>query len=190
VLFLAGRGVKALKLEKTGDSFSAKELWNNPDKSVQFNSPVLKGGALYGLTPANELFCLNAQNGQLAWSAPTAPASASPAAGAGAGAGAAAAEQPAPGAPPGGGGPGGGRGRGGRGGGGGGAGYGSLVDAGSVMLALTPSSELIAFQSSDKTYTELARIKVADTPTHAHPVVSGNRIFIKDKDSLTLWTVD
>ena len=87
------------------------------------------------------------------------------------------------------GGPGGGGGRGGRGGGGRG-GYGSIVDAGSVLIALTPSSELIVFQPGDKAYTELARIKVADTQTHAYPVVSGNRVFIKDKDSVTLWTID
>jgi hypothetical protein len=74
--------------------------------------------------------------------------------------------------------------------GGGGMGYGSIVDAGSVLLALTPGSELIAFQPDSKAFTELARIKVADSPTHAYPVVSGNRIFIKDKESLTLWTVE
>jgi hypothetical protein len=58
------------------------------------------------------------------------------------------------------------------------------------MLALTPSSELIAFEPGDKGYKELARIKVSDTPTHAYPVVSGNRLFIKDKDSVTLWTIE
>jgi outer membrane protein assembly factor BamB len=147
---------------------------------------VLKAGLLYGLTPANELFCLRAENGQVAWSAATAPATppTSPPPG-----GAGAAEQPGTGGAPGGGQGGRGGGRGGR-GGGGGSGYGSIVDGGSVLLTLTPSSELLAFQPSDKSYTELARIKVADTPTHAYPVVSKNRIFIKDKDSLTLWTID
>ena len=74
-------------------------------------------------------------------------------------------------------------GRGGRGG------FGSIVDAGSVLVALTPGSELIAFEPSDKAYTELARIKVAETPTHAYPVVSGNRVFVKDQESVTLWTL-
>ena len=74
--------------------------------------------------------------------------------------------------------------------GGGRAGYGSIVDAGSVLLALTPSSELVVFQPSDKQYKELARYKVADSPTYAHPVVSGNRIFVKDQDSVTLWIVE
>ncbi len=64
------------------------------------------------------------------------------------------------------------------------------MDAGSVLLALTPGSELIAFQPNGKEYTELARIKVADSPTYAYPIVSGNRIFIKDQEAVTLWTLE
>jgi outer membrane protein assembly factor BamB len=161
-----GRGAKAVKIEKQGDSFTAKELWSNPDNSVQFNTPVLKNGMLVGMSQRGDFFCLNAQDGKTVWSAPSTPP-------------AAAAEPAAEG----------GGGRGGRGGRGRG-GYGSVVDAGSVLLALSPSSELIAFQPSDKAYTELARIKVADTPTYAYPVVSGKRIFIEDQDSVTLWTLD
>jgi outer membrane protein assembly factor BamB len=145
----SNRGTRDVKLEKEGDGVVAKELWKNADKSAQFNSPVLKEGLLYGITSANEFFCINAQNGQAAWSAPV-----------------------------------GSTGGGGRAGGG----YGSIVDAGPVLLALTPASQLIAIQPGDKAYTELARIKVASTPTYAHPIVSGKRVFIKDQDSLTLYT--
>jgi len=31
--------------------------------------------------------------------------------------------------------------------------------------------------------------KVAETVTNAHPVIAGNRIFIKDQETLTLWTL-
>jgi hypothetical protein len=72
----------------------------------------------------------------------------------------------------------------------GGAGYGSIVDAGSVLLALTPSMELVVFEPNDKGFKQLAKYKVATTPTYAYPVVSGNRVFIKDGDSVTLWTID
>ena len=87
-----------------------------------------------------------------------------------------------------GGGGGAGGGRGGRGGGRGG--YGSIVDAGSVLLALTPSSQLVIFEPGEKEFKQLASYKVTDSPTHAYPVPSGNRIFIKDKDSLTLWVTE
>jgi len=69
-------------------------------------------------------------------------------------------------------------------------GYGSIVDAGPVLFVLTPMAELIAFEPSDKGYKDFATYKVADTDTYAYPVVSGNRVYIKDLNSLTLWTIE
>ena len=66
----------------------------------------------------------------------------------------------------------------------------ALLDAGSVMLALTLNGELAAFKPSPAEYTELARIKVASTETWAHPVVAGNRIFVKDSETVGLWTFE
>ena len=68
-------------------------------------------------------------------------------------------------------------------------GFGAIVHAGSTLLALSSNSELVAFAPSDKQFTELARIKVADTSTYAHPVIAGNRIFVKDQDAVTMWTI-
>jgi len=192
----SNRGTTAVRLEKEGDAFVGKPLWKNADVSVQFNSPVLKDAHLYGLTGSNDLFCLDAGDGHTVWTAsatatasalPTAPsvppAATNPPAPAG--------ENPGPGFNRGPGGPGGGGMRGGgRRGGGGRSGYGTIVDAGAVLLALTPASQLIAFAPGGTAYTELARIKVADSPTQAYPVLSGQRIFTKDQDSVTLWTLE
>jgi outer membrane protein assembly factor BamB len=71
-----------------------------------------------------------------------------------------------------------------------GQGYGSIVDAGSVLLAITPRSEILVVQPSKTEYTEVARIKVSDTETYAHLVVAGNRLFVKDQDSVALFTVE
>jgi outer membrane protein assembly factor BamB len=146
----SGRGVKAVTFQKEGESVVSKELWSNPSKSVQFNTPVLKDGFLYGLTQGSDLFCLNAHDGQTAWSVPAGPS----------------------------------------GGGRGARGFGSVVDAGSVLLALTPASELVVFKPDAKAYSEEARIKVAEAPTHAYPVLAGDRVFIKDRENLMLYTVD
>jgi len=141
----AGRGIKAVKIEKQADEFVAKELWSNPEVAPQFNTPVLKDGLLFGLSNRGNLFCVNSRTGQTAWIDPTQ------------------------------------RDRG---------GFTSIVDTGSVLIALPSNSELIAFKPNDKEYTELARIKVSDTPIYAHPVISGNRIFIKDQETVTMWTID
>jgi len=139
-----GRGSKAVKIVREGDSFVAKELWSNPENSVQFNSPVLKNGLIFGLSQRGNFFCINAETGKTLWTDPV-----------------------------------GGRG-----------GYGGIVDAGGVLLALTSKSQLTVFSPSEKEYTELADIKVADKNTYAYPVLAGNRLFVKDQDSVTLWTVD
>ena len=68
--------------------------------------------------------------------------------------------------------------------------FGALLDAGSAIFALPSESELIAFKPSGKEYEELARIKVADTPVYAHPIIAGNRIYVKDNETLTMWTID
>jgi outer membrane protein assembly factor BamB len=166
----SGRGERAVKFEKQGDSITAKELWSNPDNSVVFNTPVLDNGMLIGLTQTNQFFGINAQNGRTLWTAPAAAGQA----GAGGQGGQA-----------------GGGGRGGRGGRGGARpGFGSIVDAGPVLLALTPSSQLIVLQPGDKGVKQVASYKVADSPTYAYPVVAGNRVYIKDQESVILWTID
>ena len=140
----AGRGTKAVKIEKQGGNFATKELWSNEEVAVQFNTPVLKDGLLFGFTDKDNLFCLNAETGQTAWIDAIS------------------------------------RGKG---------GFGIILDVGSVMLALTGDSELIAFEPIDSEYKELEKIKVSDAATYAHPVVAGNRIYVKDEETLTMWTI-
>jgi outer membrane protein assembly factor BamB len=67
--------------------------------------------------------------------------------------------------------------------------FAALVDAGSVILVLPSDGVLIAFAPSNQGYQELARVKVANTPVYAHPVIAGKRILVKDQESLTLWEV-
>ena len=139
-----GRGTRAVKIEKQGDGFAAKELWSNDQLAPQFNSPVLKDGLLFGLTDRGFFFCINAETGTTAWTDQTSH----------------------------------------------GRGFCAMVDAGSVLLALPSNSELIAIKPDGKQYTELAKIKVSDTQTYAHPVVAGKRIFVKDQEAVTVWSIE
>jgi outer membrane protein assembly factor BamB len=182
------RGTRGVKLEKQGDAVTGKEIWSTTDKAVQFNTPVVKDHHLFGITQNNELFCANLSDGKVTWTQPV--GGATPAGGPGGKAG---------GPPPNKGGDDakgkggeGQKGKGGMGKGGRGrpSGYGSVVDAGSVLIALSPTSELIVFQPDSSAFKEIARYKVADSPTYAYPVIAGKRIFIKDADHLTLWTIE
>lgn len=76
------------------------------------------------------------------------------------------------------------------GGGGGRRGYGSVVDAGPVLMALTPATQLVVFEPNAKEFKQLAKYKVGDADTYAYPIVSGKRLFVKDRDSVILWTIE
>ncbi len=67
--------------------------------------------------------------------------------------------------------------------------FGSILGVGSVIVALSSTSNMMVYIPVDTGYYQLARIKVAETPVYAHPVLSGNRIFIKDENSLILYTL-
>jgi outer membrane protein assembly factor BamB len=138
------RGVKALKIERQPDQYTAKEQWMNPDYSVQFNTPVLKNGLLFGISSENLLFCIHADTGYNAWTEPF----------------------------------------------GGEHGNGSIVDVGPVLLALTTDANLLVFEPSEKRFKQVASYKVGKDETYAYPVAAGNRLYIKDLDSVILWALD
>ena len=64
----------------------------------------------------------------------------------------------------------------------------ALVDAGPVLIATTVSSELVVYAPDDKACTELAKYKVAGTEIWAHPIVAGPRLYVRDRESLALWS--
>jgi outer membrane protein assembly factor BamB len=62
-----GTGMKAIKVEKSGNDYVTKELWSNTEASAKWNTPVLKDGFLYGFTDQKRIYCVNAATGQTAW---------------------------------------------------------------------------------------------------------------------------
>jgi outer membrane protein assembly factor BamB len=169
-----GRGTTAVSLQPEAAALSVKELWSNADNSLMYNSPVLRDGLLFGLSNSDQLFCVNLENGRTAW---TVSSSGEPVAAAGN------REQPRAQ-------PGQGQGRRRRGGGGGGGGYGTITDVGSALLALTPNGQLTVYAPDAGSFQKLASYKVAEGGTYAYPIASGNRIYVKNQNSVTLWTMD
>jgi outer membrane protein assembly factor BamB len=162
-IYCSGR---ALQIERAGDQFAAKDIWKG-DTPHQYNTPVLKDGLLIGLSDSDVLFCVKADSGETAWTASL-------------GDGAAAQEQ----RPQGGERPRGRRGRGPR------PGYGSIVDAGSVLLALTPKSRLVVFEPNATEFKQVASYQVAEGQTYAYPIVSGNHLFVKDQQSVAQLAIE
>ncbi len=140
----AGRGTKAVKIEKQGEGFVASELWTNVDLAVQFSTPVLKQDLIYGYSNTGSLFCIDALTGQTAWTDTIKHDR---------------------------------------------GGFASILDVGPVIMALPSSSELIVMKPVKEEYSELAKIKVADLPTYASPIVAGNRIYIRDEKTISMWKI-
>ncbi len=138
-----GTGSRAVKIKKEADGFVTEELWSNGELGTSFNTPVLKNGMLFGLSQNSNFYCINATDGQTAWTGTDQIDR-----------------------------------------------FGSMIDAGSCLLALSPKSQLVVLEPNDKECKELASYKVSESPTYAHPVVAGNRIFVKDQDSVTLYTIE
>ena len=58
----------------------------------------------------------------------------------------------------------------------------AIVSAGGAMLALTTDSELIVLPQKVDTFAPARRYRVAESPTWAHPVVTGEGVLVKDRD--------
>ena len=64
----------------------------------------------------------------------------------------------------------------------------AIVRAGGLLFLLKDDAELIVAKASPSGFEPVKRYTVANSATWAQPTISGNRIFVKDHDSLALWT--
>lgn len=62
-----------------------------------------------------------------------------------------------------------------------------LISRGDTVFVLTTDAELHVMRASSKGLAPVRKYTVANSPTWAHPVVIGNRILVKDEESLALW---
>ncbi|MDE0103944.1 MAG: PQQ-like beta-propeller repeat protein [Bryobacterales bacterium] len=66
----------------------------------------------------------------------------------------------------------------------------AVVKADELLFLLNDDAELVVAEFSGSQFDELRRYSVADTATWAQPAITGKRMFVKDVDSLALWTFD
>ena len=70
------------------------------------------------------------------------------------------------------------------------AGNASIARSGELVFSLEDDGELLVIPSSQTAFEPLRRYKVAETATWTQPVISGNRVFVKDISTLALWTLN
>ena len=136
-----GTGMKAIKVEKSGNDYVTKEIWSNPSVGAKWNTPVLNNGFLYGFTDQKRIYCLNATTGQTAWIDNVVNSD-----------------------------------------------FSTIADCGSVFIGLASTANLIVFKPESSGYKEVIKYKVSETAVYSYPVIAGNKIYIKDAETLMMFS--
>jgi outer membrane protein assembly factor BamB len=70
------------------------------------------------------------------------------------------------------------------------AGNASIVRAGNLLFVLKDDAQLMIARATAGNFEPLKTYTVADSATWPAPAISGNRIFVRDLETLALWTVN
>jgi outer membrane protein assembly factor BamB len=135
-----GTGMKAIRIDQSGNDFTPKELWSNNEVGAKWNTPVLKDGFLYGFTDQKRIYCIDSATGKTAWIDNAVNSD-----------------------------------------------FATIVDCGKVIIGLPSTGNLIIFKPAADAYSEIKKYKVSETPVYTYPLLSGNKIYIKDSENLTLF---
>jgi outer membrane protein assembly factor BamB len=137
-----GTGMKAVKIEKSGSSYTPVELWSNTETGTKWNTPVLKNGSLYGFSDQKRIFCINASDGRTSWTDNVVNSD-----------------------------------------------FSTFVDCGSILIGLASTGNLFVLKPDPANYSEVAKLKVSGTTVYAFPVISGQNFYVKDAETLMMFTL-
>jgi outer membrane protein assembly factor BamB len=68
--------------------------------------------------------------------------------------------------------------------------FSTILDCGSVIIGSPSTGFLIVFKPDPKAYSEIAKYKISETAIYAFPVITGNNIYVKDAESLMLYSIN
>jgi outer membrane protein assembly factor BamB len=68
--------------------------------------------------------------------------------------------------------------------------FSTILDWGSVIIGSPSTGFLIVFKPDPKAYSEIAKYKISETAIYAFPVMTGNNIYVKDAESLMLYSIN
>jgi outer membrane protein assembly factor BamB len=66
----------------------------------------------------------------------------------------------------------------------------AIARAGNLLFVLKTDAELVVARSNPGGFEPVKTYTVADSATWSAPAISGNRIFVKDLETLALWTIN
>jgi hypothetical protein len=60
---------------------------------------------------------------------------------------------------------------------------------GKVLLSLPAHGRMFFYEPNPEKYVQKVMYKVAETEVYSHPLVVGDKIYVKDQEMLTYWQV-
>ena len=66
----------------------------------------------------------------------------------------------------------------------------AILRAGDSILSLQDDAQLLILERTSSGFDVVTQYEVADSATWTQPTLAGNRLFVRDVSSLTLWTLD
>jgi outer membrane protein assembly factor BamB len=67
--------------------------------------------------------------------------------------------------------------------------FASILDLGKVLLSLPANGKILVFEPNPEKYVQKVTYKIAETEVYAHPLVVGDKIYVKEQELLTCWQV-
>jgi outer membrane protein assembly factor BamB len=65
----------------------------------------------------------------------------------------------------------------------------ATLNLGKYILALPATGNMIVYEANPAKFTEVVTYDVADTEVYSHPVLAGDKIYVKDAEMFTCWSV-
>lgn len=61
------RNKEGIKVSKDASAWKAEQIYQNKEAQINFTSPVIAGGNLYGLGTASKILCIEPATGKILW---------------------------------------------------------------------------------------------------------------------------
>jgi outer membrane protein assembly factor BamB len=66
----------------------------------------------------------------------------------------------------------------------------AIVRAGNTIFSIQDDAQMVILDATRPEFDPVRRYEIATSETWAQPAISGDRLFVKDVSTLTLWTLD
>ena len=68
--------------------------------------------------------------------------------------------------------------------------FAAIVDCGTIIIGLPSTANLIVFKPASTAYSEVIKYKVSETSVYSYPIVAGEKIYIKDAETLMMYKIN